>query len=221
MDDEGGVEVNEGENRLLDDIIARRRSTRAFRPETPPEEWIEHIILAGLRAPYAGLAANENVPYRLFRVIRQGQSMVRAQDLIKKQAEAALEQLRAEMVKNAYLRENGAAFAKRVEGIAEGGIPSLREAPFFLVVAERRGIPPVEFESLAHCLENMWLKATALGLGFQLLSVTKMLSESPRFFELIGLEFGQFLLNGCAIGYAKHPPAKRRLSSVGEVTEWL
>jgi len=174
-----------------------------------------------LSAPYAGLAARENVPYRLFRVIRQGSSMVRAQELIRQQAKASLEQLRAEMAKNAYLRENGAAFAKRVEGIAETGIPSLKEAPFFIVVAEARGIPPVEFESLAHCLENMWLKATALGLGFQLLSVTKTLSENPRFFEFLHLEFGRFLVNGCAVGYAKHLPAARQLLPLSEFIEWL
>jgi len=213
--------VNEEENRVLDDVIARRRSMRAFKQEAPPEEWINQIILAGLSAPYAGLAAKENVPYRLFRVIRQTACMARAQELIKEQAKVSLEQLKAEMAKNAYLRENGGAFAKRVEGIAEAGIPSLKEAPFFIVVAEARGIPPVEFESLAHCLENMWLKATALGLGFQLLSVTKMLSENRPFFELLDLEFGRFLLNGCVIGYAKHPPMERRLFPVNEVTEWL
>ncbi len=213
--------MNQEENRLLDDVIARRRSTRAFESEAPPQKWIEQIILAGLSAPYAGLAAKENAPYRLFRVIRQGQSMVKAQELIREQSKASLEQLKAEMAKNTYLRENGAAFAKRVEGIAEAGIPSLKEAPFFIVVAEARGIPPVEFESLAHCLENMWLKATALGLGFQLLSVTKTLSENPRFFEFLHLQFGQFLVNGCAIGYTKHPSAARRLLPVNEVTEWL
>jgi nitroreductase len=213
--------VNQEENRLLDDVIARRRSIRAFKSEAPPQKWIEQIILAGLSAPYAGLAAKENMPYRLFKVVRQGPSMVRAQELIREQAKASLEQLKAEMAKNTYLRENGAAFAKRVEDIAEAGIPSLKEAPFFIVVAEARGIPPVEFESLAHCLENMWLKATALGLGFQLLSVTKTLSENPRFFEFLHLQFGQFLVNGCAVGYAKHPPAARRLLPVGEVTEWV
>ena len=213
--------MSKEENRVLDDVISRRRSIRAFRPEAPPEEWINQIVLAGLSAPYAGLAAKENLPYRFFRVIRQGPSMERAQELIKEQAKVSLEQLKAEMAKNAYLRENGGAFVKRVEGIAEAGIPSLKEAPFFIVVAERRGIPPVEFESLAHCLENMWLKATALDLGFQLLSVTKMLSENRPFFELLGLEFGRFLLNGCAIGYAKHSPTERRLFPVNEVVNWL
>ncbi len=43
-------------------------------------------------------------------------------------------------------------------------------APYFIVGAEKKGFPAVEQQFLAHCLENMWLKATALGLGFQLVS---------------------------------------------------
>lgn len=209
------------ENRLLDDVIARRRSVRAFKSEAPQEEWVEQVIFAGLQAPYAGLAAKENVPYRLFRVIRQGQNMMKAQELIKEQAKANLEQLKGEMASNAYLRENGKVFAKRIEDITEHGVPSLKDAPFFVVVAERRGVPSVELESLAHCLENMWLKATALGLGFQLLSVTKMLSQSRHFFDFVNLEYGQFLLNGCVIGYPHYLPAEKHLFPVGEVLTWL
>jgi nitroreductase len=209
------------ENKLLDEVIARRRSVRAFKPEAPPDERIGQVILAGLQAPYAGLAAKEDVPYRLFRVIRRGPNMVRAQELIKKQAQTSLERFKAEMANNAHLQESGKAFAKRIESIMEHGIPSLKDAPFFIVVGERRGVPPVEFESLGHCLENMWLKATALGLAFQLLSVTKMLSENREFFELVDLEFGQFLLNCCAVGYPQYLPAERHLFPVDEVVKWL
>jgi len=52
-----------------------------------------------------------------------------------------------------------------------------RYRPYYIVVAERSGIPPAEQQSLAHCLENMWLKATALGLGFQLVSVTAQMGR--------------------------------------------
>ena len=47
---------------------------------------------------------------------------------------------------------------KRLEMIANKGIPGLRTAPYFIVVAEIRGIPPAELQSLAHVVENMWLK---------------------------------------------------------------
>jgi nitroreductase len=209
------------ENKLLDEVIARRRSIRAFKPEAPPDEWIEQIILAGLQAPYAGLAAKGDVPYRLFRVIRQGPGMAKVQEIIKEQALTSLEQFKVEMASNPYLQQHGGAFAKRIEGVAAQGIPSLKDAPFFIVAAERRGVPPVEFESLGHCLENMWLKATALGLGFQLLSITKMLSDNRPFFEMVDLQFGEFLLNGCVIGYPQYAPTTPRLFPIGEVTKWL
>jgi nitroreductase len=140
--------------------------------------------------------------------------MATAHDLIKEQARASLQHLPPEMDKNG-------PFAKRIAGLAEHGVPALHSAPYFVVVAERRGIPPVEFESLGHCLENMWLKATALGLGFQLLSVTKMLSESRAFFELVDLEWGQFVLNGCAIGYPQQTPGEKQLYPMADVVKWL
>lgn len=213
--------LSQEENRLFDQVITRRRSIRAFKSEPPPERWIEEVLFAGLQAPYAGLATQEDVPYRLFKVIRQGPNMIKVQDLIKEQARVNLEQFEAEMANNAFLSANGQAFWKRLESIAEHGVPSLKNAPFFIVVAERKGVPSVEFESLAHCLQNMWLKATALGLGFQLLSVTKMLSQNRQFFQLVNLEYGQFLLNGCAMGYPQHSPAEKRLFPIRDITTWL
>ncbi len=50
--------------------------------------------------------------------------------------------------------------------IGDKGIPGVSTAPYFIIIAELRGIPPAEQESLAHVLENMWLKTTALNLGF-------------------------------------------------------
>ncbi len=213
--------LSQEENRLFDQVITRRRSIRAFKSEPPPEGWIEEVLFAGLQAPYAGLATQEDVPYRLFKVIRQGPNMIKVQGLIKEQARVNLKQFEAEMANNAFLRANGQAFAKRLESIAEHGVPSLKNAPFFIVVAERKGVPSVEFESLAHCLQNMWLKATALGLGFQLLSVTKMLSQNRQFFQLMNLEYGQFLLNGCAMGYPQHSPAEKCLFPIRDITTWL
>ena len=213
--------LSQDRSNVLDEVIARRRSARVFTSEIPPKALIQQIILAGLQAPYAGLARKEDIPYRFFRVICQGPSIIKAAGLIQEQAKANLELLKAEMSKNAYLRENGGAFVARVEQLAEHGLPSLRNAPYFIVVAERKGIPPVEFESLAHCLQNMWLKATALGLGFQLLSVTKMLTESREFFDMIGLQPGEFAVNGCVVGYPQQPPAEKHLFSLDQVTAWL
>ena len=50
-------------------------------------------------------------------------------------------------------------------------------------------------------MENMWLKATALGLGFQLVSVTSQMSPDPEFCGVLGIPAGEWELMGCAIGY--------------------
>ncbi|MGD0783982.1 MAG: nitroreductase, partial [Candidatus Aminicenantales bacterium] len=69
--------------------------------------------------------------------------------------------------------------------------------------------------------ENMWLKATALGLGFHLVSATAMLADDPRFWALSGLPSGAYEINGCAVGVpASALPAKPR-PTLAEATIWL
>ena len=77
------------------------------------------------------------------------------------------------MERNPALKSRAATFAARLEYIRKAGVvPGVETAPYFIVVAERRGFPEIEQQSLAYCLENMWLKATVLNLGFQLVSAT-------------------------------------------------
>jgi nitroreductase len=101
------------------------------------------------------------------------------------------------------------------------GIPNVGKAPYYIVAAEQKGIPRVEQRSLAHCMQNMWLKATALGLGFQLLSITAEMAEDREFCSLIDIPFGQFALDGCLIGYADRisPPSSQPCAD--EVTRWI
>jgi hypothetical protein len=67
----------------------------------------------------------------------------------------------------------------------------------------------------------MWLKATALDLGFQLVSATAQMDGNPEFCAMLGISPGEWALEGCAIGY----PADKLSSSirpmVSEVTSWL
>ena len=69
--------------------------------------------------------------------------------------------------------------------IKDKGVPGVTTAPFFIIIAELRGIPPAEHESLAHVLENMWLKTTALNLGFQLVSLTSQMAEEEELMDLV------------------------------------
>jgi len=120
------------------------------------------------------------------------------------------------------LREQAIGFANRLAIIKMmGKVLGVGSAPYFIVVAEKKGFPSVEQQSLAHCLGNMLLKATALGLGFQLVSATAQMDDNPKICELLGISSGEWALNGCAIGY----PAEELTSSirppVQKVISWL
>lgn len=105
--------------------------------------------------------------------------------------------------------------------IRDKGVPGVTTAPFFIIVAEIRGIPPAEQESLAHVLENMWLKTTALNLGFQLVSLTSQMAEDEKLMKLLELPVGKFALNGCAIGYPDITPKPTSRPNTQDATKWM
>jgi len=109
------------------------------------------------------------------------------------------------------------SYLGRLKMMADNGHPSLATVPYYIVIAEYQGIPPSGLQSLAHVLQNMWLKATALGLAFQLISVTEAMAEDEAFVRLLGLPFGDYVIDGCAVGYpaADPPPAPRPDMSSG------
>jgi nitroreductase len=120
------------------------------------------------------------------------------------------------------LRAKAAGFVRRLSMIQGAGIvPGIGTAPYYIVVAERRGFPPVELQSLAHCLENMWLKATALGLAFQIVSVTSEMSSDPAFCAILGTPPGEWALMGCAVGYPADELSPSIRPPVEDVTVWL
>jgi nitroreductase len=142
--------------------------------------------------------------------------------LVKQQIVKMSAELDAAMKNNPTLRGKAAGFVGRLSMMKEKGfIPGIGTAPYYIVVAERRGFPPVEQQSLAHCLENMWLKATALGLGFQLVSVTSRMSSDPSFCKILGIPPGEWELMGCAVGYPADELSPSIRPPVEDVTAWL
>jgi len=209
------------DNVALDRILESRRSVRAFAPDVPPKDDILRIIRAGLLAPYAAQAVSGQ-DFRQFFVFQQGSPyLVRVAEIAKQHVKRMAEQLYKELAANPSLEEKGSGFVKRLEQLEKAGVPGIGTAPYYIVVAERRGIPPAAQESLAHCLENMWLKATALGLGFQLVSLTAQMAQDSEFCSLLGIPEGEFGTNGCAVGYPveRLPPAERPKAST--VTKWI
>jgi nitroreductase len=98
------------------------------------------------------------------------------------------------------LAAKSASFLKRLDAITTGGIRTLQEAPVWIIAAERKGFPPAEAKSIAHVFQNMWLKATELGIGFMLLSLTGMLSGDAAFMAELGLKKGEWEIDGCLMG---------------------
>jgi nitroreductase len=192
-------------------VISERRSIRSFADEVPTREALEQILAAGLAAPYAAAMAPGSALDRRFFVLPRGSAAAAtAKEAIQAHAVAALaggalpEPLRA-----------------RLEPVSEGRILGVGTAPYYVVIAERGAMMPVQQQSIAHALENMWLMTTALGLGMHLVSATTTMGDNPAFCQLLGLAVGDFALNGCAIGVPAQAPEARPAADLAAATIWL
>jgi nitroreductase len=212
------------ENAVIDRVMGCRRSHRQFNKKVPAEDDIRRILHAGLLAPFAAAAVGNSTDYfRRFFVMKIGsKSMNAASPLVFEHVRIMAGTLKKEMEKNPEIRKLAGSFAQRLDAIQKMGlVPGIGTAPYYIVVAERKGYPPVELQSLAHCMENMWLKATALGLGFQLVSITSEMSKNPEFCRILGINAGQWELMGCAIGYPHDELSPSIRPPVDDVTRWL
>jgi nitroreductase len=211
-------------NILLDEIISERRTHRKFKQEFPPENNIKSIINAGLHAPFAAAAVGDEKEYfrRFFVLKRDSKNMKTVASLIFEEVVVMASNLDIAMKSDPELRKQAIGFANRLTMIKKmGTVPGVGTAPNFIIVAEKKGFPAVEQQSIAHCLQNMWLKATALGLGFQLVSATAQMDDNPEFCALLGINPGEWALNGCAIGYPSEEFTSSVRPSVEEVTRWI
>ncbi|WP_321507368.1 nitroreductase family protein [uncultured Methanoregula sp.] len=218
------TDIIEQRNVALDQILAERRSYRVFTAEFPPDDEIRRILHAGLLAPFAAAAVGNSKDYfRRFFVIRNGSTNLNAiRHLVMNHVAVMAQELEHGMEKDPNLRKKAGMFFQRLSAIkAKGVVPGIGTAPFYIVVAERKGFPPVELQSLAHCMENMWLKATALELGFQLVSVTSQMSGNPEFCKILGITPGEWELMGCAVGYPTDELSPSIRPPVDDVTRWL
>lgn len=214
----------EERNRIFDTIIAERRTHRRFTDEAVPDASIMEIVDAGLHAPYAGAAVSGDTEYfRKFFVIRKDSDTMKIlKPLIFHEAEDMATELEKAAARNDEFADLAGGFIRRLAMIRKmGSVPGIGTAPFYIVIAEKKGFPPVEQSSLAHCLENMWLKATALGLGFQLVSITAQMEGIEEFCLIFNLQRGRWGFMGCAIGYPAEEVSDSVRPSAREVTTWL
>lgn len=209
-------------NKMLDEIIESRRSIRSFKSEIPPEENIKDIIHAGMLAPYAALMIDPKSDFRRFFVIKKDtKARKEMASIMQNQVQKAYESIKEKAEKNPQIAKKSQSLLKTLKSRSERGLPNFEDAPYFIVVAEAKGPMPVEQWSLGHCLENMWLKATAFGLGFQLISATEQMSNNEKFCKVLDIPVGKFGLNGCLIGYPQNIPPAAPRPDPEKSTKWL
>jgi nitroreductase len=200
----------------LDVIVRARHSVRAFSPIPPRKEDIKAIIQAGLLAPFGALAVAGKPDFRKVFVIRSSSSAM----------EAAVDILKNRMAKFADELEKKVGpvpFVQNLKRIGKQGVSGVGNAPYFVVVGERKGMPPIAAQSLSYCLDNMWLKATSLGIGLQLISATMQMDSDPEFCRFLGIPYGEYALDGCALGYPSdnYQPPSIEYPTLGKSVSWL
>ncbi len=154
---------------------------------------------------------------RFFVFERGGESITRVVELAVEQMKAVAAGFKQQCEADPAFAEKAGPFVKRMDLVVSSGRLPITDAPYFVVIGEKAGFPPAEKQSLAHVLENMWLKATALGLGFRLISLIANLAHNEDFCRLLGVIPGEFAFDGCSIGYARGIPAPRLLSASGKL----
>ncbi len=192
----GFTDIN---NEVLDRIIRTRHSVRGFKEDIPPKELVEQVIEAGRLAPYAGLANKGTYDFRRFFVIPTGSEKAAAiRTLVLESVKALLPEIERETDPRAQ------AMLNVLRMLAQKGLPPWK-APYLIIVAERRGFPSREDKALAYCLQNMWLKASAAGLGMQLFSAISDLEDTGALSVLLELPRGEFSFDACILGYPEAP----------------
>lgn len=200
------------DNLVLDKILNARWTCRGFNGEVPAKEDVEAVIQAGIISPYASISSKDVEPFRHFFVMFKGDPKLPViERLIKEQSAVDLAILKEEEETDAFLKENSRGLEALWGGVADNGVPVFPDPPCLIVMAEWRGARRAERQSLAHMLENMWLKATALNLDFNLLSVIESMWDNKEFCDLFGLPTERYGFHACVLGYhsgsvrAPHP----------------
>lgn len=189
------------DNDVLDKILSTRRICRGFNDEIPAKEDIEAIIEAGRLAPYASISAGDVDVFRHFFVIWKGNPVLeKIDELIRSQSAVDLAGLKDEMKTDSFLVEYGNGLMGLWGHVAEAGLPVFPDPPCLIVLAEWRGARRAERQSLAHTIQNMWLKATALNLDFNMISPVESMVDNKEFCDIFGLPTGKYGWHACIVG---------------------
>lgn len=201
------------DNQTFDRIIKARHTVRSFSDKVPSREDIEPVVNAGLLAPFASMSSQDVEVFRHFYILFKGNPLIsKIGLLIQNQSQADVEQFLEEKKTDAIIAQYGAPIENLWTNIAKQGV-HVDNIPCLIVIAEWRGARRAEKQSLAHAMQNMWLKATALNLGFQLISAIESMTNNADFCSLFGYKPGQYGFHACIVGYPlsqEYTPKKLR-----------
>ena len=198
----------------FNDIILNRRTCRLFTPEKPSKEQVSSILAAGLYAPYAALALKDGQKFRQFIVVDgSSEKMEKIRSLVRKQTKKFSKII--PFINFLSPGKISKAFQERLNQDLLGA------APYYVFVVEPCGFPSASKQSISHCLENMWLKATEIGLGFRLISVFETMNKNKELLNILSLGKGKYSVNCCALGYSAYQPEISKRPGVEEITFWL
>ncbi len=190
----------------LDYILSQRRSWREFSDVEVEAEKIESIIEAGRLAPFAGLVQRNTDVFRHFFVVHKDSEAAKViKELVQDGRKAEVVRIKEEGLDLKY-----PDVAKMVAGMSQQPANDVFVCPWLVIVAERGGLPQREAVCLGYVLENMWLKATELGLGFKISSGVADIHNTDALKELLGLPANEtYAFDACNIGYPKNPIPER------------
>jgi nitroreductase len=206
----------------FEQTIKTRCSTRDFSKEIPPKNLIEEIIRSGLYAPYGGGSVLPYNEIRRIYILKQNTiSMTKAREILLEYIKKTSKNIDKILTLFPFLRNKFGSFPDKLHSVSTHGIPSLYDAPYFIIVAEKKIFPPVQKQSIAHSMQNMWLTATNLGLGFQLIFMTSQMSKNKKFLRILNLTKGEYIIDGGVVGYPKAYHEIRKEFELGNFANWI
>lgn len=188
----------------LFDAIKNRRSIRSYTEQPVQSSDLTQILLAG---SYAPSGSNSRTTHRL--VIQDRTVLTELESLV------IQEMAKLEITDGMYGSLKSSILLSR-----KGTYQYDFGAPVLIVVSNRLGYGNALVDS-ACMIGNMWLQATALGLGACWVNQLHWLDENPVIREklyTLGLHENETITGGLTIGYPKTTPTKALPQTGNEIT---
>lgn len=206
----------------FEQTLKSRCSTRSFSKEVPPIADVNKIVESCIYAPYAN---PKGLPYpdirKVFVFKQNTDSIAKAREILLAQVKKYARVMNTLLVLLPFLKKKFKPFADKLNANLQSGIPALHDAPYFIVIAERTGFPSNQKQSIAHALQNIWLTATNAGLGFQMVFMMSVMSKNKPFLQLLHLKKGEYIVDGCVIGFPLEHANVRKEYNVEEFVTWI